>query len=119
MSWAILMAKICQTFPHLEITQLLRRFFKFYSSWDWSIPVLLTNKFIKHEDWTDFSVHPWSQDYEIDVMSIITPAFPSLNAARSVFRTTKSAIRGEIKRAAMMVESNPGTSLDTVKALKE
>ncbi len=118
MSWAILVAKTCQTFPALELTALLRRFFKFYVSWDWSIPVLLTHKFVKHEEWTDVAVQPWSQDFEIDIMSVITPAYPSLNAARSVFRTTKAAIRGEIKRAALMIEQSPASPLDSPAALK-
>lgn len=52
-------------------------------------------------------------------MSIITPAFPSLNAARSVFRTTKAAIRGEIKRASLLIDNSSVPATSSAEALKQ
>ena len=41
-SWAILVAKICQTFPKHYPNKLLSEFFKLYTIWDWkNMPVKL------------------------------------------------------------------------------
>ena len=41
-SWAILVAKICQLFPNHKPLNLLNEFFKIYSIWNWKVPVRLT-----------------------------------------------------------------------------
>lgn len=41
-SWAILVAKICQIFPHHFPNRLLGEFFRLYSLWDWkNMPIKL------------------------------------------------------------------------------
>ena len=34
-SWAILVAKICQAFPNYSINRILEKFFELYSDWEW------------------------------------------------------------------------------------
>jgi len=38
-SYAIMVAKICQDFPQLEVVDLLCKFFEVYSEWKWMEPV--------------------------------------------------------------------------------
>jgi poly(A) polymerase Pap1 len=40
-SWTILVASICQRFPHLSEENLILEFFKTFSRWDWAMPVAL------------------------------------------------------------------------------
>jgi poly(A) polymerase Pap1 len=40
-SWTILVAFICQRFPHLSEENLILEFFKTFSRWDWTVPVAL------------------------------------------------------------------------------
>mmetsp|Transcript_5314 Transcript_5314/g.15039 ORF Transcript_5314/g.15039 Transcript_5314/m.15039 type:complete len:598 (-) Transcript_5314:78-1871(-) len=40
-AWAICCARICQTYPHLEISQLAIRFFRTLASWDLKQPISL------------------------------------------------------------------------------
>jgi poly(A) polymerase len=42
-SWAILVARVCQLYPNAPPSVLLRCFFLFYVLWKWPIPVLLTH----------------------------------------------------------------------------
>lgn len=63
-SWAILVAKICQIFPNHKPLKLLHEFFFIYSMWNWKVPVRLA---------------PLPQGQAEDkgpqaLMSIITPA---------------------------------------------
>jgi len=41
-SWAILVAKICQIFPNHKPVRLLYEFFTIFSIWNWKVPVRLT-----------------------------------------------------------------------------
>ena len=38
-SWAILVAKICQIFPNHKPAKLFYEFFAVYSIWNWDVPV--------------------------------------------------------------------------------
>jgi poly(A) polymerase len=42
-SWAILVARVCQLYPNAPPSVLLQRFFRFYVLWKWPTPVLLTH----------------------------------------------------------------------------
>jgi poly(A) polymerase Pap1 len=41
-SWAILVAKICQIFPNHKPAKLFYEFFAVFSIWNWKVPVRLT-----------------------------------------------------------------------------
>eukprot|EP00971_Amphidinium_carterae_P118826 2353956-Amphidinium_carterae.1 len=40
-TWAILVARVCQLFPHFCAAALVKRFFRVYDRWNWKAPVLL------------------------------------------------------------------------------
>lgn len=44
-SWALLVAKVCILYPEESSESLVRKFFKFYHSWDWSNPICLEDEF--------------------------------------------------------------------------
>jgi poly(A) polymerase len=41
-SWAILVAKICQIFPNHKPAKLLYEFFLIFTIWNWKVPVRIT-----------------------------------------------------------------------------
>ncbi|MCB0370232.1 MAG: hypothetical protein KDD45_12625 [Bdellovibrionales bacterium] len=90
-SWAILVAKICQLFPHHKPAKLFFEFFAVYSIWNWrGVPVRLNPP-------------PAGQTEEkssmgLGLMSVITPA-SEYNSTERVNMITERVIVSEIKRA--------------------
>jgi poly(A) polymerase len=73
-SWAILVAKVCQMFPKLKPNKLIKRFFEVYSKWDFlNQPVLLNE--VKREVGFNCPIPVWPDDSSKSLFSIITPAF--------------------------------------------
>ncbi len=101
-SWAVLVAKVCQLFPGLPPNRLIEKFFKVFARWDWKVPVLLCD--IREPKGINITVQNWNpRARENDMqhlMPIITPAFPCINSAFNVSHTTLSVIRRELVRAA-------------------
>lgn len=88
-SWAILVAKICQIFPNHKPIRLVFEFFAVYSIWNWKMPVRLTPQ-------------PLSQTEEkasAALMSVITPA-SEYNSTERVNIITETVIISEIQRGA-------------------
>jgi len=96
-SWAILTAKICQLFPKLPSNRLIGKFFTVFYKWHWNIPVLLCD--IKESDMKQWNPKLSEGDQQ-QVMPIITPAFPCVNSAYNVSRTTKKILLKEFRRGA-------------------
>merc|ERR1719330_963352 len=40
-TWALLVARVCQLYPYYAPSQLVNRFFRVYDQWNWSKPVML------------------------------------------------------------------------------
>jgi poly(A) polymerase len=40
-AWAILVARICQLYPHATSSVIIRKFFRLYLNWKWPLPVQL------------------------------------------------------------------------------
>lgn len=95
-SWAILVAKICQMFPKLKPNKLIKRFFEVYSSWDWSNEPVLLNE-IKKEVGFNCVIPVWPNDSAKSLISIITPAFPAMNSTYNVSETTKRVLLKEFE----------------------
>ena len=76
-SWAMLVARVCQLYPNAAPSTLLQKFFLVFLKWQWPQPVLLK----KPEDFgLGFPV--WDPRYNVGdrfhVMPIITPAYPQV-----------------------------------------
>lgn len=106
-SWAILVARLCQLYPYFNTAALVKRFFKLYERWDWNNPVVL--KHIEEKETPGLMMFKiWNpkanpQD-RMQLMPIITPAFPCMNSTHNVSETTKRIIMTEISRANKVLE---------------
>jgi len=88
-TWAILVAKICMTFPDLSPAELVLKFFKIFALWTWEVPVCLSGN--NH-----------SQDYSY--MTIVTPAQPVFNTAYTLTYSGFQVILKELELAAKVCE---------------
>lgn len=97
-SWAILVAKICQIFPHHKPAKLLHEFFVIYSIWNWKVPVRLTPL-------------PANtiEDKNPSLMSVITPA-SEYNSTERVNAITYKVLFEEIRRATEILLSRKDLS---------
>ncbi|KAF7648957.1 hypothetical protein LDENG_00149370, partial [Lucifuga dentata] len=96
-SWAILLARVCQLYPNATASILVCKFFKFYSMWTWPYPVLL-----KQALDLDFGFPVWDPRIHVSdrfhLMPVITPAYPSQNSAYNVTASTRAVMVEEINR---------------------
>lgn len=107
-TWAILVARVCQLYPHYCPAALVKRFFRVYDRWNWKNPVVLCP--IREEPdvaglmafrvWNP-KAHP--QD-RMHLMPIITPAFPSMNSTHNVSETTRRILLDELRRGYSTLE---------------
>mmetsp|Transcript_52145 Transcript_52145/g.117421 ORF Transcript_52145/g.117421 Transcript_52145/m.117421 type:complete len:533 (-) Transcript_52145:40-1638(-) len=101
-TWAILVARVCQLFPHFCAAALVKRFFRVYDRWNWKAPVLLCP--IREESSVTglMAFKVWNpKKYPKDrlhLMPIITPAFPSMNSTYNVSESTKRILMQEFAR---------------------
>jgi poly(A) polymerase len=89
-SWAILVARVCQLFPNAAPASLLQRFFRLYTMWEWPKPILLTN--IEHIEYLGLKVWDPLTDSgnRKDVMPICTPSYPSMNSTYNISISTQT-----------------------------
>ncbi|GAW81775.1 poly(A) polymerase PAP [Plasmodium gonderi] len=118
-SWALLTAKVCQLYPNYNVSQLICKFFRVYSIWNWKYPVLIQNikKYNNVDGLKNFPI--WDPEKNIKdklhVMPIITPAFPCMNSTHNVTYCTRSILIDEFKRAHAIInymELNPGANVN-------
>jgi len=107
-SWAILVARICQLYPKHNSASILVRFFRFFNFWEygWRHPIKLCN--INHEYSLSYTIwdpkyNPWEK---YDLMPIITPVYPSMNSTHNISKSTFKIIRKEIRRGNEILSPN-------------
>ncbi|XP_037605790.1 poly(A) polymerase type 3-like isoform X2 [Sebastes umbrosus] len=99
-SWAILVARICQCYPNATSSTLVNKFFKVYNMWEWPIPILLR----RIED-CYYSLPVWAPFAKAcHLMPIITPAYPAQNTTFNVSPSSVAIITEEIKRGYAITE---------------
>lgn len=109
-AWALLVARICQLYPRYAPNQLVRRFFKIYSLWNWQLPVLLCKikeypevpGLMNFKVWNP-KVNPYDRHH---LMPAITPAFPSMNSTHNVSKSTMAVMMEEIRRGLQVFEED-------------
>ena len=96
-SWAILIARICQLYPNAAPSTLLHSFFRVYSLWRWPAAVRLNESFD-----AGLGLNIWNPDINYkdryDLMPILTPAYPVMNSTHNVSKVTMRILQAEIKR---------------------
>eukprot|EP00605_Chrysophyceae_sp_TOSAG23-4_P000983 GSChrysophyteH1.ASY1.ANO1.1083.1 assembled CDS len=116
-NWAILVAFVCQRYPHACPALLLLRFFQMFAIWPWTTPVMLVDLLLSQL----YALPIWNPKLyakeRAHVMPIISPAFPAMNTAYNVGLPQYRAIHEEILRASLIfqeyVNSSAGSSPNT------
>lgn len=113
-TWAMLVARVCQLYPHYAPSQLVNRFFRVYDQWSWSKPVMLCEIVDQMPGVTSFKVwnpktNPADKQH---VMPVITPAFPAMNSTYNVTETTKRILLDEFRRGYDVVKSVEAQKLE-------
>lgn len=108
-TWAILVARTCQLWPHASPSALVKRFFRLYDRWNWKNPVVLCDIREESDEVGLMQFRVWNpktnpQD-RMHLMPIITPAFPSMNSTHNVSETTKRVLLDELNRGCRVVEA--------------
>lgn len=102
-SWAILVAKICQLYPNYTASRLLEKFFQIYDSWEWDkTPIKI--KEIQEEKNNSKSIDQWNEkDMGKNKMSVITPAFPCMNSSHNVTAVSLSVLKDFFREGYNMI----------------
>ncbi|CAI2364616.1 unnamed protein product [Moneuplotes crassus] len=115
-SWAILVAQTCISFPNFEINRLFHMFFNLFDVWKWPEPVILTSIDIPEVEDINLDLNVWNPNLNYDdaehIMPIITPYYPQFNTSVKVIPATLSIIKKEFHRACGFLKSKE-ESLDT------
>lgn len=110
-TWAMLVARICQLYPNAVAATLVHKFFYVYSHWDWPTPVLL-----KPVNDAGHGFPVWDPVANVfdrhHLMPIITPAYPQQNSTHNVTQSTQKIIVQEIKRALETVNNIMASKAD-------
>ncbi|KAI9909059.1 hypothetical protein PsorP6_014699 [Peronosclerospora sorghi] len=108
-SWAILVAFVCQLYPDAEPAKIFVRFFQVLSEWQWPQPVMLN---LIYDAGLGFDM--WDPRQNVfdrsHIMPIITPAYPHMNSSVQVSQSTFSVISEEMWRARYLAEIAVGIS---------
>lgn len=95
-SWAMLVARVCQLYPNAAPATLIHKFFLIFSKWQWPQPVLL-----KPSYFMDLGYPVWDPRVNMSdrnhVMPIITPVYPQQNSTFNVSHSTLAIIQDEFK----------------------
>ena len=103
-SWAILVARVCQLYPNAAPSYLLLKFFELFGKhWHWPDPVILTPVY------THRAIHVWDRTKNHcdakDLMPILTPSFPAMNSSYNVTPSTLRILKTELRRGRVILES--------------
>jgi poly(A) polymerase len=108
-SWAMLVARVCQFYPNAAPSTLVNRFFKVFSQWIWpnsmanvmGCPVIL-KQMPSMEEMPPYGFPVWDPRFnpmdKYHLMPIITPAYPQQNSTYNVTYSTRTIMIDEIKR---------------------
>lgn len=95
-AWAMLVARVCQLYPHAVGATLVDKFFFIIKDWNWPDPILLKDieSGGREKVWNP-KIYPGDKK---NIMPIITPAYPSMCATYNISKSGKTIILKEIKR---------------------
>ncbi|CAF3469918.1 unnamed protein product [Rotaria socialis] len=110
-TWAMLVARICQLYPNAVAATLVHKFFLVYSNWEWPTPVILKPVNDAHYGFNvwDPMTNPFDRHH---LMPVITPAYPQQNSTHNVTQSTQKIIVEEIKRSLDTVSNIIGSKTE-------
>jgi poly(A) polymerase len=97
-SWAILTARVCQVLPNASLSTIILETFKFLHEWNWPEPIFLDPL----QRGGPLGNLVWDPYYNDDLMPIVTHAYPAMNSADKVSKSTKKIILDEAERAQLI-----------------
>ncbi len=102
-SWAMLVARVCQLYPNAAASTLVQKFFLVFLKWQWPQPVLL-----KKPEEVGLGFPVWDPRQNVadrfHLMPIITPAYPQQNSTFNVSRSTLEVMRKEFELSLAVCE---------------
>ncbi len=102
-SWAMLVARVCQLYPNADPSTLVQKFFLVFLKWQWPQPVLL-----KKPEEAGLGCQVWDPRQNVSdrfhLMPIITPAYPQQNSTFNVSRSTLEVMKEEFKNSLAICE---------------
>ncbi|TKS73130.1 Poly(A) polymerase alpha-B [Collichthys lucidus] len=98
-----MVARICQLYPNAAPSTLVKKFFLVYARWNWPVPIVLK----KVQD-CGYKLPFWNpivnRSDRLDLMPIITPAYPQQNTSFNVCPSTFTIMKEEIVRGLVITE---------------
>lgn len=104
-SFAMLVARICQLYPNAAASTIVSKFFLVYSQWQWPKPVILKemeDHRLNFPIWNP-AINPADKFH---LMPIITPAYPQINSTYNVFTSTRTLICKEFSLGLAVIEAS-------------
>ncbi len=102
-SWAMLVARVCQLYPNAAASTLVQKFFLVFLKWQWPQPVLL-----KKPEEVGLGFPLWDPRQNVSdrfhLMPIITPAYPQQNSTFNVSRSTLEVMKKEFELSLAICE---------------
>ena len=132
-AWAIMVARVCQLYPHAAPSTLLARFFRVFQQWKWPNPVMLcpvqknlasagggggaaargggkrTNAFRVWDPKTAGG-GGGGGGTNAHLLPVITPSFPAMNSTYNVVAATKRVLQREFARGAVRLTTDYRTT---------
>lgn len=106
-SWAILVARICQLYPNASSAVIVIKFFKVYQNCSWYDAVIRLRDQGGQKD-SEFTHQEWDRKVNFEerkhLMPILTPAYPMQNSTYNVTNSTLATMKTEIKRGFNVTE---------------
>jgi len=103
-SWAMLVARVCQLYPNADSSTLVQKFFMVFYKWQWPQPVLLK----KPADIPGLGFPVWDPRQNVSdryhLMPIITPAYPQQNSTYNVSKSTLEVMKEEFRLSLSICE---------------
>lgn len=103
-AWAMLVARVCQFYPHAIGATIVNKFFFIMKDWKWPQPVILKDIESgngKEKVWNP-AIYPGDRK---NLMPIITPAYPSMCATYNISKSNKTVIIRELERGATITQN--------------
>lgn len=95
-SWAMLVARVCQEYPHSSGMHIVNQFFAYYVAWQWPNPI-----FLKPFNCTDYGFPVWNpkinQQDRLHLMPVITPAYPQQNSSYNITSSSFIIIKKKLQ----------------------